>query len=320
MSFDTALRAVKAAGDPTRLRLLALLAGGEATVGELQEILEQSQPRVSRHLRLLDEAGLVDKFRDGHWVYYRLATTVAVASLVRQLIDLTGNDDPQLMQDRAALSRVKQSRQKDAYATRGSEPFLDAIYSGDRPSGSNLLNALEECVGDRRFGDVLDIGSGTGTLLCMLCERARNVVGVDISKGMRLLARSRAHQLGLANCTVRNADLRALPFADDSFDLVVLDEVLGSSNQPLPGLREATRVVKRDGQLIIVDRIQPVARRLSAPSSTGALIENQLTTLLSELGYRISDRIWFPGRVMEYALFSAVPEFSQTRTGTYDWA
>jgi DNA-binding transcriptional ArsR family regulator/protein-L-isoaspartate O-methyltransferase len=318
MSFDTALRAVKAAGDPTRLRLLALLAGGEATVGELQEILEQSQPRVSRHLRLLGEAGLVDKFRDGHWVYYRLAQTVSVASLVQQLVDLTGHEDPQLMQDRVALSRVKQSRQKDAYAQHGAEPFMEAVYSGDRPSQSSLLDALDECVGDRYLGDVLDIGSGTGALLCMLGSRARNVVGVDISKGMRMLARSRAHQSGLANCTVRKADVRALPFADNSFDLVVLDEVLGCSDQPSAGLREATRVVKRNGQLIIVDRIQPVARRLSASSGSGVLIENQISTLLSELGYRISDRIWFPGRVMEYALFSALPEISQPRTGTHD--
>lgn len=317
MSLETALRAVKAAGDSTRLRLLALLASGEVAVGELQEILEQSQPRVSRHLRLLDEAGLVDKFRDGHWVYYRLATRVAVTSLLQQLIDLAGSDDPQLQRDFAALSRVKQRRQKDAYAKHESEPLLDVVYSGDRPGGSSFREALDECLGDRRFEDVLDIGSGSGTLLCMLGERARNVVGVDISKDMRLLARSRAHQSGLANCTVRNADLRALPFADDSFDLVVLDEVLGGIDEPLSGLREATRVVKRDGQLIIVDRIQPVARRLSPPSGNRALIENQLTTLLSELGYRISDRIWFPGRVMEYALFSALPDISQPRTGTH---
>lgn len=318
MSFDLAVRAVKAFSDPTRLRLMALLAGGEATVSELQEILDQSQPRVSRHLRLLDEAGLVDKFRDGQWIYYRLATGVAVASLVQQLIDLAGTDDPQLMQDRDALSRVKQSRQKDAYSKRGSESFMEAGYSGDRPSGSSLRDALEECVGDRRYGDVLDIGSGTGTLLCMLGERARNVVGVDISKGMRLLARSRAHQSGLANCTVRNADLQALPFADGRFDLVVLDEVLGGIDQPAVGLREAIRVLKRDGQLLIVDRIQPVAWKLSTSPSNRALIENQLSALLSELGYRISDRIWFPGRVMEYALFSAVREISQLRTGTHD--
>jgi len=318
MSLDTALQAVKAAADPTRLRLLALLAGGETTVGELQEILEQSQPRVSRHLRLLDEAGLVQKFRDGQWVYYRLATSVEAATLLPQLIESIGTDDPQLMRDRSALSRVKQSREKDAYAEHGSQPYMDALCAGDRPSGAALLDALDECLGDRRLNDVLDIGSGTGTLLCMLGERGRNIIGVDTSKGMRLLARSRAHQSGLANCTVRNADLRALPFADNSFDLIVLDEVLAGIDQPLAGLREATRVMRRDGQLIIIDRIQPVVRHLSAPSGNRALIENQLTTLLSELGYRVADRIWFPGRVMEYALFSAIPEFSQARSGTHD--
>jgi len=317
MSLDTALRAAKAAADPTRLRLLALLAGGEATVGELQEILDQSQPRVSRHLRLLDEAGLVDKFRDGHWVYYRLATLVEVVDLVQQLIDLAGPDDPQFNQDRAALSRVKQGREKSAYAQRESASFIDAVYTGWRPSPPNMRDAMDECLGDRRFDNALDIGSGTGALLSLLGERAQNVVGVDTSKAMRLLARSRAHQVGLANCTVRKASLLELPFADDSFDLIVLDEVLAGVEQRLAGLREASRVLKRDGQLLIIDRIQPVVRQLSAPSGDKALIENQLSALLSELGYRIFDRIWFPGRVMEYALFSALPEINQARTGTH---
>ena len=318
MSFDIAVRALKALSDPTRMRLMALLSSGEATVGELQEILGQSQPRVSRHLRLLDEAGLVDKFRDGQWIYYRLASSVLAISLVQQIISLAGRDDPQLAQDREGLSRVKQSRQKDAYANRGSEPFIEAVYSGDRPDGPSVRDALEECIGDRQYGDVLDIGSGTGGLLCLLAERAGNVVGVDVSKSMRLLARSRAHQSGLANCTVRNADLRSLPFADNSFDLVVLDEVLGGIDQKVAGLREATRVMKHDGQLMIVDRIQPVVRKLPVPPSNDALIENQLSTLLSELGYRVSDRIWFPGRVMEYAWFFAARDLSQPRTGTHD--
>ena len=133
-------------------------------MGELQEILEQSQPRVSRHLRLLDEAGLVQKFRDGHWVYYRLATSVEATPLLPQLIEFIGTDDPQLMRDRSALSRVKQSREKDAYAEHGSQPYMDALYAGDRPSGSALLDALDECLGDRRLNDVLDIGSGNRRL------------------------------------------------------------------------------------------------------------------------------------------------------------
>lgn len=316
MTLETALGAAKAAADPTRLRLLGLLAGGEATVGELQEILGHSQPRVSRHLRLLDQAGLVDKFRDDHWVYYRLASDVAVAGLVEQLIGLAGTDDPQLSVDRDALAKVKQDREKDAYAKRESVPFIDAVHSGNRPSASALVDAIDECIGDRSLGRVLDVGCGTGALLCLLGQRASHVVGADISKDMRLLARSRAHQVGLANCTVRKADLRELPFDNEAFDIVVLDEVLSGIEERLSGLREAARVLRQTGHLIIIDRIRPVARQLSSPTATDALIENQLSALLSEAGYRISDRTWFPGRVMEYALFSARPAINQLRTGT----
>lgn len=317
MSFERAIRAAKAAGDPTRLRLLALLASGEATVGELQEILDQSQPRVSRHLRLLGEAGLVDKFRDGQWVYHRLANAAEVVNLVAPLLELAGTDDSQLVRDRQALARVKQNREKDAYAKRRSAALIDAVYSGSRPAGSGLLEAIEECVGDRPFGDVLDVGSGTGSLLCLLGKRAREVVGVDISKDMRLLARSRVHQVGLSNCTVRAGNLLELPFADDAFDLLVLDEVLAGIENRLAGLREASRVLRRDGHLIIIDRIQPVARQLKSSFDHEVLIENQLTALLSEAGFRLSDRSWFPGRAMEYALFSALPQFNQSRTATH---
>jgi len=135
---------------------------------------------------------------------------------------------------------------------------------------------------------------------------------------MRLLARSRLHQAGLANCTVRKGDLAQLPFDDDAFDLVILDEVLNGCENVLAGLTEARRVLHSAGQLLIADRVLPVARQLPDPQGGPRLIENQLATLLSELGYRIAQRIWFPGRVMEFALFAAEPDNRQQRTGTYD--
>lgn len=313
MSLKIAIQTLKAAGDPTRLRLIALLTNGEATVGELQQILEQSQPRVSRHLRLLDEARLVTKFRDGQWVYYRLATDPLLRDLARRVIELAGVDDATLARDRDALTRVKRSRERDAHAT----ALLPGLPFGTRPSDADLADALDDALGDARLGEVLDIGSGAGGLLCLLGARARQAVGIDASKRMRLLARSRVHQSGLANCTVRKGELTAVPFADESFDIVVLDEVLGVVSDRLAGLREAIRVLRRDGRLVIVDRVRPVTRQLSREAGIATLIDNQLTAQLSELGYKVATRTWLPGRVMEFALFSAVLDVNQNRTGTY---
>ncbi|MDH3976882.1 MAG: metalloregulator ArsR/SmtB family transcription factor [Gammaproteobacteria bacterium] len=314
MPFETTLQALKASADQTRLRLLALLAHGEATVGELQEILEQSQPRVSRHLRLLDEAGLVEKFRDGHWVYYRLSSADTYRSFVSQLLAMSG-DDAVTDDDRVALNQVKQNRERDVY--KESTP-VTAMTS--RPSLEQCEEAFEECLGGGQLGDVLDIGCGSGALLRLLARRATRAVGVDNAKRMRLLARSRSHQAELSNCTIRDGDMKKLPFADDSFDVVLLDEVLGhsnnlSANNLLKVLTEAQRVLRPEGSLLIMDRLQPVARNLTPQQGEARLVENQLTVCLSELGFRVTHKIWFPGRIMEYALFSAIADRAQTRTG-----
>jgi DNA-binding transcriptional ArsR family regulator/protein-L-isoaspartate O-methyltransferase len=318
MSMESALQSFKAAADPTRLRLLALLAGGEATVGELQEILGQSQPRVSRHLRLLDDAGLVTRFRDGQWMYYRLAPDPLVAHTTRQMISMIGQDDPTLIGDRVALSEVKHRRERDAYNARRSASWPGAPLPGDRPTDSVLFEAIEDDAGESRFGNVLEVGCGNGALLCLIGENARNVVGVDTSKGMRLLARSRVHQSGLTNCTVRGADLPALPFERAAFDLVVLNQVLSGARDSLDLLRDAQRVLIPNGRLLVVDRIQPAVRHLTKNAPHDPLVENQLTAKLGELGYKVFNRTWFPGRVMEYALFSAQPDFASMRTGTDD--
>ncbi|MGI9343684.1 MAG: ArsR/SmtB family transcription factor [Gammaproteobacteria bacterium] len=313
--MDTAVRTIKAAGDPTRIRLLALLAAGEAAVGELQQILGQSQPRVSRHLRILDEAGLVTKFRDGQWIYYCLAVTSAEREFAQNAVGFAGVDDATLRGDAAALATVKKARERDAFAAPMRAASAGGAFTAGRPNPVEFAAAFEDAVGTGSLGDVLDVGSGAGGLLCLLGKRARQVVGVDVSKRMRLLARSRVHQSGLANCTVRNGDLAALPFADETFDLVVLDDVLGASADRRGGLREARRVLRRDGRLVIFDRIRPVARRLSGVDD-GALVENQLAAELGEVGMRVGRRAWLPGRAMEYALLVAIPATEYQRTGT----
>ena len=315
MTLEATILTLKAAADPTRLRLLALLANGEATVGELQELLEQSQPRVSRHLRLLDEAGLVVKFRDGHWIYYRLAA--APSAIIDAALTLVGADDERVASDRAALDRVKRNREREVFRVQA--PGMAGV--AERPSSEEFTAAFDECIDhwseDGRLGDVLDVGCGGGQLLRMLGRRSRRAVGVDVSRRMRLLARSRLHQAGLANCTVRKGELKKLPFGDDSFDLVMLDEVLGGCDDVLSGLREARRVLRPRGQLMIVDRMRPVVDRLPVQRGVG-LTEHQLTATLSTLGYRVAHRIWFPGKAMEFALIAATPDHPQQRTGTYD--
>ena len=315
MSLDTAIRTLKAAGDPTRARLLALLSVGEATVGELQRILEQSQPRVSRHLRLLGEAGLVTKFRDGQWVYYRVAADPVAQALVTQVIQLAGSTDPVIERDAAALTSLKRERERDAWSSQVAAGAPASVYATARPDSAELAAAVVELLAGDDNGDVLNVGCGAGNLLVSLGEHARRVVGVDNSKRMRLLARSRVHRAGIATCTVRNGDLRELPFDDESFDVVVLDEVLGGSADRLAGLGEAHRVLRVGGRLIIADRLQPVARKLT--SSDESLIENQLTAQLTELGFRTVTRSWLPGRALEYALLLAVKEAGIKRTGTH---
>jgi DNA-binding transcriptional ArsR family regulator len=316
MSFDAALTAFKAAADPTRLRLLAVLATGEATVGELQKILGQSQPRVSRHLRLLGEGELVVKFRDGQSVYYRLASSATTLDFVALVMQLATANDVTLKRDREMLMEVKQNRQRDAFA--GSRrAWANAGAAAHRPAHAVILEALNEMLIDTELNNVLDIGCGAGSLMTGLGRQARQVVGVDIAKDMRLLARSRIHQAELANCTVRDADMHALPFDDHAFDLVLLDEVLGLSDKPEQVLCEAVRVLSIDGRLVLLDRVQPVARQLPNAGSDGLLLENQLTALLAESGLRVLSRNWLPGRAMQYVLIDTIPEAQRIGTGTY---
>jgi ArsR family transcriptional regulator len=154
---------------------------------------------------------------------------------------------------------------------------------------------------------VLDIGVGTGAVLRQLAPRARSCVGLDISKGMRVLARSRLQEAGLGACTIRAGDMHALPFPELSFDVVVLDEVLARTDKPQAALAEAVRVLRPVGRLLIIDRILPAARRLPAQRGRRALFENQLAVILRGLGLKSGPPAWFPGRTPEFGLISATP-------------
>lgn len=305
MKLEDSLATLKAAADITRLRLLALLAGGEATVGELQEALEQSQPRVSRHLRVLCDGGLADRFRDGHCVYYRLSPDSATRGFVAVVLSQIPADETTLSDDRARMSSVKQKRAREAWST------SDAAIAAGRASlpglaaGDDLTVALEEIPGE--LGEVLDVGVGTGAVICHLAARATVATGVDTSAALRVVARTRVREAGISNCTVRQGDMHLLPFSDNSFDTVLLDQVLTLTDRPRIAICEAVRVLRPGGRVFVLDRIAMVRSSLERGHGLEALAENQLAVMFAEVGMRLGKRRELAGRLPGFALIAAIP-------------
>jgi ArsR family transcriptional regulator len=315
MAIAGTLTVLKATADPTRLRLLALLSGGEATVGELVEVLGQSQPRVSRHLKILAGARLVSHFRDGQWVYYRLDPAADGMALIERIVEMALAREAAIVADQERMTGIRRRREHYAYSA-PTGPMRRVEPTSGRPDEDLLRLALADALGAGGLGDVLDIGVGSGALLQVLAPRARSAVGLDIARGMRVLARSRLQAAGLARCTVRAGDMHELPFPDLAFDVVVLDEVLSLTGEPQRALAEALRVLRPSGRLLILDRILPAALRLSSHPGRRVLFANQLTVMLRGLGIKAGRPYWFPGRSPEYALIAATVGPPRLRTGT----
>lgn len=305
MLLDDAINALKAAADPTRLRLLSLLAAGEATVGELQEVLGQSQPRVSRHLKILNGGGLADRFRDGHSVYYRLPDDASVRAFISVLIGRMPADEPVLSVDADSMASIKRKRASAAWSDKAVLLESGKALVPGLAADNDLAVAFAELHGE--LGDLLDVGAGTGAVLCHLAPRARSATGVDISASMRVVARTRVRDAGIANCTVRRGDMLELPFADSSFDTVLLDQVLSLTNEPRRAIREAARVLRKTGRVVVLDRFGPVKANLSTGHGLGGLAENQLAVMFAEAGLRAGRRRDLAGRLPGFALLSALP-------------
>jgi ArsR family transcriptional regulator len=251
--MDILLAALRAAAEATRLRLLALCAEGEVTVGELVRILGQSQPRVSRHLKLLCDAGLLDRFREGSRVFYRLHDGAAAGdSLARHLVALLPADDAQLALDRRRFSEIKAERAASAAEFfRANAPRWDSIRSlhvDEAEVEGVVLDVLPGPV-----GDLLDIGTGTGRMLQLFAGRIERGVGIDTSRDMLTVARANLEAAGLRNCHVRQADMYGLAMADESFDAVIIHQVLHYADRPDAAIAEAARVLRPSGRMLIVD-------------------------------------------------------------------
>lgn len=251
--LDNLVDLLKTAGEPTRLRLLALLSSGDLTVTDLTEILGQSQPRISRHLKLLGEVALIDRYQEGAWAYFRLKQDGRAASFARQLLRAASENDPVLLRDAERLAEVKRQRAARAqdYFSRhaGEWDELRRLHASD----ADVEEALLALVGDDPVEALLDLGTGTGRILELFAGRCRRAVGIDASRDMLAVARANLDKAGVTNATVRHGDIFNLPLEGQDFDLVIIHQVLHFLDQPELALAEAARMLRPGGRLVIID-------------------------------------------------------------------
>ncbi len=285
----TILAMLRAAAEPTRLRVLALLTRGELSVKDLTRILNQSQPRISRHLKLLAEAGLVDRVRDGSWAYFQLVASGDRGQLLDALLGAIDPRDPLLERDRSRADLVKREREAAAQAYfQANAAEWDRIRSL-HVTESEVEDEICRVLGNGPFGLLVDLGTGTGRMLELLSRRYERAVGFDINHTMLDYARSKIEQAGIHGASVRHGDLYEVALSDGAADAVIMHQVLHFLTEPGQAIREAARILSPGGRLIIVDfaphtmeflRERYAHERLGFP-------EPQMAQWLAEAGLRL---------------------------------
>lgn len=250
-SFDTLLPRLRAIAEPSRLRLLAVLARGEFSVSELTGILGQSQPRVSRHLKLLDDSGLLERFREQHWIYYRVPVDTEGGRIARLVLDQFDADDPVIAGDRERVERVLAARRGRGAAGDGAS----AAKSADE-----LVPLLATELGEQGLEALLYFGRAPDEVLAGLGSRARRVVGMNPSRQVVQRARAMLHSAGLNHCVLQQGELAALPQPAQSFDVVLIDRMLADAERPAAGLHEAARVLRPGGRVVLIEDFDALER------------------------------------------------------------
>ena len=251
--MDDLLAALKAVAEITRLRILAVLSQAELNVKEITFVLGQSQPRVSRHLKLMAEAGLIDRHKEGNWVLFRLSEKGQGAALAQALVSMLPGADQTLRSDAARLDDVRKQRQdiaSDYFKANASNwAKLRSLHVREQ----DVEQATLAAIGPARIDSVVDLGTGTGRMLELLSPQSRQLVGIDSSREMLAFARANIERLGLKNAQLRHGDIYALPIADGFADLVCLHQVLHFLDDPQRAIQEARRMMAPGARLVIVD-------------------------------------------------------------------
>jgi ubiquinone/menaquinone biosynthesis C-methylase UbiE/DNA-binding transcriptional ArsR family regulator len=253
LAFPALTATLKAAGEATRLRILALLAEAELTVSDLTEILRQSQPRLSRHLRLLAEAGLVERFREGSWAFFRLSEHGANADIGRALVARLDSGDSVIAADRERLVAVRSARAAAAqnYFRRHAAEWdrIRKLHVAD----TAVEDAIRAALADKPIRSLLDLGTGTGRMLELFAGEIERGLGVDMSLDMLALARAHLDRAGIKHCSVRHGNIYDLVLPRDSFDVVIFHQVLHFLDDSAKAIREAARALRPGGRLLVVD-------------------------------------------------------------------
>lgn len=253
IQFDTMVETLKAAAEPSRLRILVLLSHTDLTVSDLTEILNQSQPRVSRHLKLLLEADLIVRYQEGSWAFFRLSDTEAARAFVTAVVGRVDQADDVIERDLERLEAIKRRRQERAaeYFAQNAASW-DEIRSLHVPDAA-VEQALLELIGNDPFQSMADLGTGTGRLLELFAPLYRRGVGVDLSREMLAVARANLEKADILHAQVRLGDVYAPPVDRDAHDLVTLHQVLHYLDEPAQVVGEAARLLRPAGRLVIVD-------------------------------------------------------------------
>ncbi len=250
---DEIVAALKAAAEPTRLRILLLLAAGELNVKDLTQVLGQSQPRISRHLKLLAEAGLIERFREGSWAYFHVSDRTHGGRLALDILSLVDGADAVVERDRERAEALKREREAAAQTY-----FRSHAADWDRiralhVAESEVEEAMGQALGNGPFKLLVDLGTGTGRTLEHFAGRFERGLGFDLNQAMLAYARSKLARAGLARAQVRHGDIYALALPDGVADAVVMHQVLHFLAQPAQAIREAARVLAPGGRLLVVD-------------------------------------------------------------------
>ncbi|MEZ5982057.1 MAG: metalloregulator ArsR/SmtB family transcription factor [Parvularculaceae bacterium] len=262
MNLDTTLNVFKAIGEETRLRIMVLLLRGELTVSELTQILGQSQPRVSRHLKILADAGLVERYREGSWMFYRAAASgqAGIPGILSALADLSTASDRVIARDRDRFGQSRDARAQAAAAYfQENAAEWDQVRKLHLPE-SDIESRMRKLAGDERAATFVDLGTGTGRMLELFADRYDTGLGFDLSREMLAVARANLEKAGVAHAQVRHGDIFSVPIESASVDFVCLHQVLHFLTEPAAAVRRRGSETRRNSFSF------PISRRTNSNS------------------------------------------------------